>query len=111
MISNQSHKRTRLQFHLSTAIVLMFVAGVLIWTNSVERLAHFEDTFRTPSGGRVWFSGIPAFGPGWPMVASPEADVDYKIVAWGANLVTALAMLTAVAVDCEWWVRRIMRTE
>ncbi|MEI6231403.1 MAG: hypothetical protein WCT04_00005, partial [Planctomycetota bacterium] len=55
--------RKRFQFHLSTAIVLMFVAGGLIWANTRDRydtvrysypFMNSNDTIRQKDGDYGW---------------------------------------------------------
>ena len=54
-------RRKRFQFHLSTAIVMMFVAGGLMWANVVVRNPGFVET----SDGRKYFD----YSYGWPFPA------------------------------------------
>ena len=41
-MNEKRKRRSRIQFHLSTAIVLMFVAGGILWVNLTER--YLRDT-------------------------------------------------------------------
>jgi len=54
-------KRPLFQFHLSTAVILMFVAGGLIWLNVNER--HFG---RGAEGSLIWVVSD-EYGRGWPV--------------------------------------------
>ncbi|HLX61854.1 MAG TPA: hypothetical protein VKX17_11275 [Planctomycetota bacterium] len=80
---NSPPRRARFQIHLSTAIVLMFVAGGLMWINSHRRLLDSrglildlgwpkaedregsESEFQRSESGVYWF-GRRQFGYGWP---------------------------------------------
>ena len=50
--------RKRFQIHLSTAIVMMFVAGGLVWANVWRRLVILDFDFSVPSAGESLY--------GWP---------------------------------------------
>ncbi|MCY3019181.1 MAG: hypothetical protein NTW87_09165 [Planctomycetota bacterium] len=98
--------RTRpwLQFHLSTAVVLMFVAAGLLWLN-------MHDTER-----QLWIEH------GWPCVAVRRAEVAFvegpfgvrldrphtTIKPWGMAVdgLVAVATLFLVAFLCESRIRR-----
>ena len=131
-------RRPRFQFHLSTAIVLMFVAGGILWAN-------MRDSRYTVSvdSGEIFMTlplqtqGV-AYTFGWPSVlhegARPlrlrvrnvensdqwwvytdaEADLrerssfdgSWRMAGIALNLLTALAILLALAVLLEWRIRR-----
>jgi hypothetical protein len=89
-------KLPRLQLHLSTCIVLMFVAGGLVWANALK--VYDLKTL-----------DISSFTQGWPL---PYFKIDYPAEDYyypqnlAVNLATALAILAAVAFVCEWSIRR-----
>jgi len=117
-MSDDAHrKRSWFQIHLSTAVVLMVVAGVLLWANVVD--VSFDNV-------RVFRPYEHVEGIGWPLplYTDPAGDVYWSgppeyyeqimLRNWEysnilINLFTALAILTAVAVGCEGWVRRRAR--
>ncbi|HLX61109.1 MAG TPA: hypothetical protein VKX17_07480 [Planctomycetota bacterium] len=57
-------RRARFQIHLSTAIVLMFVAGGLMWLNFIGGISVFEGGFG------------PGCAHGFPFVALEHHKVD-----------------------------------
>ncbi len=90
-------KRPWFQFHLSTAVVLMFVAAGLLWLN-------MRDT---------WSPWVILHG--WPFVATERMvhfDNDFpfalhvKPLGLAANALFALVVLYLVAFLCEWRIRR-----
>ena len=100
MNGDAPRKRPWFQIHLSTAVVLMVVAGGLVWANvALKSIYGIYDSYGWPfdafyarsnrSGG---YFGIQIEG----LHAGPALG----------NLIVTLAILTAVAVGCEWWVRR-----
>ena len=126
-------KRPWFRFHLSTLIVLTVTAGALMWVNF--RLQHGDLPLRF---GRAyppfapWRMGmVPnAKWYGWPcvgIVTQPELELGtysglnfmepplgHELHGFSGimiNILTALAILTAVAVGWEWWVRRKGRSE
>ncbi|MEI6235981.1 MAG: hypothetical protein WCT04_23245 [Planctomycetota bacterium] len=92
--------RKRFQIHLSTAIVMMFVAGGLIWANVTGRFAYHIER-----------SACYAFG--WPLpvmieyhdlVPSQEKEVPYREVSELAiccNIIVAVIILGFVCFICE----------
>jgi hypothetical protein len=113
----ESPQRKRFQIHLSTAIVMMFVAGALIWANvkpnAIPRLVPKQPRFRS--------------GFGWPCEAirktsdfeftgeGPDITFDFKETYYPSylmiafNLAAALFILFFVAFLCEWLIRRRAR--
>jgi len=112
-VTNFELKRRWFQIHLSTAVVLMITAGVLVWMN-----------LRVSFNGHM--SEIDINSHGWPCEAIyvlwearnvgisqdiPEAS---QYISWsvvdlthvGIDTFVALAILAAVAVTLEWWIRR-----
>ena len=100
-------KLPRPQLHLSTCIVLMFVAGGVMWANAVPIAIDF--TSIDPNG-----LDNPAFTHeyGWPTTCCmgfPEHfwPIHYWHYGYLAiNIAVALALLAAVAFVCEWIIRR-----
>lgn len=96
--SNDDIERRWFQIHHPTAIVLSFIAGVLLWANS----------HRLPNG--VFY--------GWPCDEAVQRDYyaepfkdDLFELRWSwnevfINAVVALGILAAVGVVCEWVLRR-----
>ena len=116
-------KLPRLQLHLSTCIVLMFVAGGIVGFNLLRSPRDFivdYDVAEVLAGPPI--APIVKYKPvyGWPFrftadkielidagrfrlpITSPETN--YLWLA--ADLATALAILAAVAFVCEWLIRR-----
>jgi hypothetical protein len=105
-------RRARFQVHLSTAIVLMFTAGALMWANV------------TPCKVIIW--PFLAQYNGWPFTAIgdtiilPDAKNDSKqfiyiisgtsqfIIYWRLclDIAIALLILSSVWYACEWLIRR-----
>ena len=112
-------KRRWFQIHLSTAVVLMFVAGGLMWANLRARKVEWD-------GSNIGYVATrsPAFDYGWPQVIlndhyewktpfdrSDLTDETYKVQWWrydnlAINIATALALFCATAFMCEWSIRR-----
>ena len=95
-------RRKRFQFHLSTAIVMMFVAGGLMWANAspVDSVPIYH---RYPG----------AVDYGWPQTAVciDRLLVDqqwFERVQWGivTDIAVACALLFSVWFFCEWLIRR-----
>lgn len=96
------------RLHLSTAIVLMLVAAVLLWANF-----SYRTDFSIDSAGN-----FVVFSHGWPCyvkrVSSPftsmatNLKIDEQIL-WSSvvvNTVDAVAILFACGCACEWRIRR-----
>jgi hypothetical protein len=118
VLTDVSRKPRRFQFHLSTAIVLMFVAGGLLWPNTIMRAAPvlqsstwvFEGTTHTVVGRQV---------RGWPFVSYEEVRFGnfsgnvgcsfqiYRLL----NLGVGLAIVAATAALLEWLIRRRERRQ
>jgi len=124
-----ARKRRWLQFHLSTAIVLMFVAGGLLWANTKERVYCSQGVIwdhKNPRLGGCWFEYVRGYGFPFAFVQSlysesgtypgsgafnlrPRASADRWDWLWGSlalNALVALAVLLATGVSCEWYIRR-----
>ena len=86
-----------LQIHLSTAIVLMFVAGGLVYVNMQGR--EPADLY-----------GLDVVTFGWP-VDMVNALSGFSFRQWShsgvvCNVAAACALLSATALSCEWLLRR-----
>src|SRR5205814_2111743 len=99
-------KLPRLQFHLSTCIMLMFVAGLLLELNVLPRLEHRTHAYRETYGpwGPPWGREYNEVLQGWPVnfLDFQTIHITYIVV----NIVAALAILAATAFACEWAIRR-----
>jgi len=80
--------RKRFQIHLSTAIVMMFVAGVLIWANVRPR----EITLREETAGPRWIVDNTYRLRGWPLNVTSELT-KYKMVNPQLAFLTVFAEL------------------
>ena len=88
-------RRKRFQIHLSTAIVMMFVAGALIWANTRNQVddANFKE-----------------FVVGWPnhavikIVQNENAGIYYRNII--IDLWIAFTILYFSYRFCEWLIRR-----
>ena len=131
--------RKRFQIHLSTAVVMMFVAGVLLWANFTphtppneplhSNYAEEMDFFRAETN---WISDIcPRIG--WPLIMRRQFPVyttrsveNFKLMDpvsrqdppkwyWQGivtNSLIALTILFAVWYLCEWLIRwRVARKD
>lgn len=103
-------KLPRLQLHLSTCIVLMFVAGGLIWANVPQK----RDV---PLQVKTESELIAYFAQGWPYsfrileFVNPDVTEGYydtrlEYAPLARNICIALAILAATAILCEWLLRR-----
>lgn len=101
-------RRAWFQLHLSTCVVLMVVAGALVWANT-RPLPH-------------WLPLRDASARGWPLeFMTPVLDQTSSgawagiIQGWSignllGDLGVAFAILTLTAVSCEFAIRRRKRT-
>ncbi len=119
-------RRKRFQIHLSTAIVLMFVAGGLIWLNCLPTRGFgvrlqpwaFTDGMDEADGPYISWS----FRHGWPQSAVWTGKTMDKTNRWlnrkednrilwffkpvAIDCLVAVAILFAVWFLCEWLIRR-----
>jgi hypothetical protein len=115
---NDAPRRKRFQVHLSTAVVLMFAAGLLMSVNMMERVE-----LKLFSNGTTGVVNGLYRTTGWPFAAReklieliglpPNVMVCGNIFfeKWSStaielNAMVALAILFALWFVCEWWVRR-----
>ncbi|MCY3021957.1 MAG: hypothetical protein NTW87_23340 [Planctomycetota bacterium] len=120
-MSDAPKKRTWFQFHLSTAVVLMFVAGGLMWANLCAKVcgmetwdsALFKEMAASVPGdeGRVSITGRSVYW-GWPFAAAEAHGFnqkEYMGIAWtavAADASVAGAILAATGLLLEWLIRR-----
>jgi hypothetical protein len=132
-MANETKKRSRFPVHLSTAIVMMFVAGVLLWANVQERALSFQsgqeafsfsfiEYFSTRRPYRIFASDQALYNKeyGWPVTAAlslvhasserSTADIHQnRMLSYSRavlNLAVALGILFVVWYLSEWWIRR-----
>ena len=89
--------KRRFQIHLSTAIVMMFVAGGIIWASQpiLMTLIDFETNRRYI---RNFY--------GWPFRAISENVVLTHDLPIALDVITAMTILVSVYFLCEWLIRR-----
>jgi hypothetical protein len=95
---SDKRRRSWFQIHLSTAIMLMLVAGGLVWANA-------EPTKFYSMGDEL------VFFRGWPYTFQGNINGDViKDYFWpeymARNVASAVMILGTVAFACEWWIRR-----
>ncbi|MCY3018878.1 MAG: hypothetical protein NTW87_07610 [Planctomycetota bacterium] len=111
-MSDAPKKRPWLQFHLSTAVVLMFVAAGLLWLNMRDRHSLFLETvWATQYGWPFVAAEKPRYQyviPGSPtIITGPAANrIHVSIVGVVADCIVALVVLFVVGVLCERLIRR-----
>ena len=116
-------RRKRFQFHLSTAIVMMFVAGGIMWLNVHMRIQRID--FQVSSHWQWYY--VPK--QGWPIIALerypyklsvpsyPIIEVfmnhteNYTIWEWQPialclDFLVALLLISLTWFVCEWRIRR-----
>ena len=106
----------RFQIHLSTSVVLMFVAGGLIWANVKQETETFSIQVMSPTA--EWISNVRKYG--WPRSAvetfsthpnylSPfGSGLPHRSVRWDGIAIDvgiALAILAGVWFGCETVIR------
>jgi hypothetical protein len=125
-------RRPWFQIHLSTAIVLMFVAGGLMFANFGARITKPTSNFKMEFGWPciVWtrfeIRDLLSFEhredeyrirvEGGDEIVVPQEDMEHfdsrgissgpRIKSLAINLATALAILASIAFGCEWHIRR-----
>ena len=133
-MSEQPQKRPWFQYHLSTAIILMFVASGLLWLNMRLNFAIFRELGPQLDGqGRKRIGLEVGASLGWPLkfcyygngmfvseghVREEAAEQcreqlydmmknsDFSQEAMLNNIATALGILVVVASTCEYFIRR-----
>ena len=111
-------RRKRFQVHLSTAVVLMFVAAVWIWLNTISSkggpyiiLDNEEAAMSIVNGYEPFY-----YHYGWPVrflesysnTISPEFSFIRIFSGWALALDVTLGFIAIilVCVGCEWWIHR-----
>ena len=118
-------RRGWFQIHLSTAIVLMFVAGGMIWVNCLNREVNTDMLYHVAPDGTI-INSSPRHVYGWPFGIYEDYNINGEHVKrglkgpfvtsdiltdwnlWAAvfNISSALPVLGVVAFLCEWLIRR-----
>jgi hypothetical protein len=100
------------QFHLSTAIVLMFVAAGLLWLNmsDSDHVCFFSSDISDVPGVKAWHS-YHWVTKGWPVLyheryAGALSGSFWHLPGLCCDFAVALAVLLATGVLCEWRIRR-----
>jgi hypothetical protein len=115
MTDTSSPKRRFWQVHLSTAVLMMVVTGVVSWLNTIQ-------CYAPPLGTAVncsFFCGWPLdaadlTGRGWPVKFTPWEMADGSVVYFEWSMLTingliCLALLIVAAIAIEWFTRRMKR--
>jgi len=109
MLPDDKPKRKRYQFHLSTAVVMMFVAGGMIWAQFGRENLNFPIFTQADIDSGRW-PKIFMTEQGWPFVFRRDytRDVqlktrDYEIRISGlvGNILVLVVLLFGVAWVCE----------
>ena len=103
-MANRSPRRGRFRIHLSTALILALAAGILIYVNAIPRTGKPWASFKY---GGEFYPGARDYG--WPADAlTQDSPTPFLVPVWSGialDAAVALAILSAVAVVCEAWVR------
>ncbi|MCY3023675.1 MAG: hypothetical protein NTW87_32240 [Planctomycetota bacterium] len=117
-MTDAPRKRPWFQFHLSTAIVLMLVASLILWRNVVPR--HHAWYVSIVGGHRAvyerWRDAMDQeklLLTGWPFVISVRAvgETECKTAALAVplNALASVLILVLAGMCCEWLLRRKAR--
>ncbi|HLX60475.1 MAG TPA: hypothetical protein VKX17_04245 [Planctomycetota bacterium] len=99
-------RRKWLQVHLSTALVLMFVAGTLIWANVLDpREEYLGKGVYHRTYGWPWDAVVVRSIQGIFMKRAPSSDFEISKVGIAINLAGGIAILFVAWLVCERWVR------
>ncbi|MCY3018240.1 MAG: hypothetical protein NTW87_04305 [Planctomycetota bacterium] len=100
----------RLQFHLSTAIILMFVAGGLLWANMRPFDSYIVANMLPVKPAELTLAyGFPfCYGRDWVGWVKDDGSHiwDWRYGNLVLDILVALAILLATAILCEWLTRR-----
>jgi hypothetical protein len=95
-------RHKRFQIHLSTAILLMFVVGALIWANVIDR--RLDTSWRNAQG---YPRKDPELYNGWPLdVLRQFSDSRVNLLHAAIDIVIGFILLAAIWLICEWLIRR-----
>ena len=118
-MENEPKKRPWFQVHLSTAIVLMFTAGFIIWANTRVTIWELDHRPKPRVPQYANEDGVlKDFIYGWPIqsckfgtfIASGPRDqspnwhqegFDYDVIGCLIDVIVALAILFSVMIACE----------
>ena len=108
---SERQRPKRFQIHLSTAIVLMIAAGIVLWANTGGRASPnikgysgggwLEQRYGWPSEAARTY--LPVEGGEWSIETS---DTVWRIQGVAIDLAVALVILFAVGFVCERLIRR-----
>ena len=104
---SDKRRRTWFQIHLSTAVVLMFVAGGGLWINTLHR--NSEREVGLSLGNSAYKHAIVT---GWPFAISCNIDSEEKfpgdtqVIRICFNVVIWMVLLILMAAGCEYFIRR-----
>ena len=104
MTNGPPKQRTRFQLHLSTCVVLMFIAAGLAWAN-LHAYEFWKVELSTGAGE------VQSLARGWPAqhwvcLENDHANGEYIVLGIALNAAIALAFLAATAFTCEVFPRR-----
>lgn len=102
------------QIHLSTAIILMFVGGSLLWANCSSRTTDLGPVVRGDSLSLADDLRMYMYEYGWPWTAYTRDYGFYRESGhkpWSipfalANSAVALVLTTGLILICEFWIGR-----
>ncbi len=112
MSLNKPPRRRSFQIHLSTAIVLMFVSGLLIWANvqigwryyrAFDNIEWDDIEHGWPSSALEFHSHI---NNGNPDYEETEKHYAFNWTSVFTNAVVAIGIFSAVWWLCEWLIHR-----
>ena len=116
---SESQRRKWLQVHLSTAVLLMFVAGALIWVNvkprtQTQRHSPMFNPWKEVLNEYGWPLTVVSFTNKYDEISSGDAasplnpyNVSLSYYFASADFVTALTMLIGVYIMSELWIHRL----
>lgn len=105
-------RRNWLQIHLSTAIILMFAAGGILWANTRAQVryknaefAYAINSYGWPREALTYFSDtVIESNGGLEIVRTPYRK--WRFWNTAEDALFAFAILLSVGVACEVWIRR-----
>ena len=111
-----SAKRSWFQFHLSTAVVMMFVASGLLWLNMYrsDTVGYLAFDISDVPDRKNWVS-YHRIAQGWPAWFSERytgglSGSQWRVPGLLYDCATAGAVLFAVGLVLEWRIRRKQQT-